>query len=82
LGNGKEARMDLYMGIDVSKARLDVAARPEGEAWSLPNDEEGVEELLGRLGVMRPALVVLDASRVAGGGREPQAGTRLRQGHG
>ncbi len=62
LGDSEEARMDPYVGVDVSKARLDIAARPGGEAWGLPNDEEGVEELLGRLGVMRPSLVVLEAS--------------------
>ena len=55
-------RMDVYVGIDVSKVRLDIAARPAGEAWSLPNDEEGIEELLDRLGKMRPSLVVLEAS--------------------
>ena len=30
--------------------------------WSLPNDEEGIEELLGRLGAMSPMLVVLEAT--------------------
>ncbi len=54
--------MDVYVGIDVSKVRLDIAARPAGEEWSLPNDEEGIEELLDRLGKMRPSLVVLEAS--------------------
>jgi transposase len=54
--------MDVYVGIDVSKARLDIAARPVGEAWSLPNEEEGIEELLDRLERMRPSLVVLEAS--------------------
>lgn len=54
--------MDLNVGIDVSKARLDVAARPGGEAWSHANDEEGIEALLDRLERMRPSLIVLEAS--------------------
>ncbi len=54
--------MDIYVGIDVSKAGLDVAARPGGETWRLPNDDGGVEELVGRLGEMRPSLVVLESS--------------------
>lgn len=31
--------MDIYVGIDVSKAGLDVAARSGGEVWRLLNDE-------------------------------------------
>ncbi len=54
--------MDLYVGIDVSKARLDIAARPSGERWRVANDEEGIGVLLDRLRGMRPALVVLEAS--------------------
>ncbi len=54
--------MDLYVGIDVSKARLDIAARPSGERWRVANDEEGIGALLDRLRGMRPALVVLEAS--------------------
>ncbi len=29
-----------YVGVDVSKAHLDVAARPGGQAWSVDNDLE------------------------------------------
>ncbi len=54
--------MELYVGVDVSKARLDIAARPSGETWRVVNDEEGIEALLDRLREMRPALVVLEAS--------------------
>ena len=30
-----------YVGIDVSKAQLDVALLPSAECWSEPNDESG-----------------------------------------
>ena len=33
--------MDVCVGIDVSKDRLDVAGRPVGEQWGAPNDEGG-----------------------------------------
>ena len=32
-----------FVGIDVSKAQLDVAIRPTGKRWVLPNDETGIE---------------------------------------
>ncbi|MDP9351333.1 MAG: IS110 family transposase [Chloroflexota bacterium] len=51
-----------YVGIDVSKARLDVAARPGGERWSVDNDEAGINELLAKLTGMAPSLVLLEAS--------------------
>jgi transposase len=51
-----------YVGVDVSKARLDVALLPSGESFAVSNDEEGLDELLGRLEDLRPALVVLEAS--------------------
>jgi transposase len=60
-----------YVGIDVSKARLDVALLPSGESFAVGNDEEGFDELLGRLeGPSDSALVVLEAS---GGFERPLA---------
>ncbi len=46
--------MKPYVGIDVSKARLDMAARPGGETWRGSNDEEGIEDLLLCLGGCGP----------------------------
>ena len=31
-----------FIGIDVSKATLDVAVRPQGTVWQVSNDEAGV----------------------------------------
>ena len=53
-----------YVGIDVSKATLDVGLRPTVQMWSVPNDEEGIGELVHQLGELSPALVV--CSRLAG----------------
>ena len=41
--------MEITVGIDVSKARLDVHVRPSGESFAVANDEAGVAELAGRL---------------------------------
>jgi transposase len=42
--------MEITVGIDVSKARLDVYVHPEGESFAVGNDEAGVEGLAERLG--------------------------------
>lgn len=36
---------ELYAGIDVSKGRLEVAVRPVGERFGVPNDDAGIDEL-------------------------------------
>ena len=48
----------VYVGLDVAKAKVDVAVRPSGECWSLPNTERGVEDLVARLRPLTPDLVV------------------------
>lgn len=52
----------MFIGIDVSKQRLDVHARPSGEEWSVANDAKGHAELVGKLVSMSPTLVVLEAT--------------------
>lgn len=52
----------IFIGIDVSKARLDVAVRPSGESESVSNDEGGIKALVKRLGEIHPALIVLEAT--------------------
>jgi len=63
----------LFVGVDVSKDRLDVAAHPEASSWSVPNDEAGIEDLVNRLGDLRPVCIVLEAT----GGLEMPALTAL-----
>ena len=41
--------MEITVGIDVSKARLDVHLHPLGEGFAVDNDEGGLEALVGRL---------------------------------
>ena len=56
---GGEAR---FVGIDVSKAQLDVAVRPTGKRWVLPYDETGIEGLIPQIVDLEPALVLLEAT--------------------
>ena len=53
---------DVFVGIDVSKDRLDVAARPSGESWQVANTELGITSLVKRLAKLQPTLVVLEAT--------------------
>lgn len=52
----------IYVGIDVSKAALDVAQRPAQPPWRYANDAVGIAELVGRLRALRPQLIVLEAT--------------------
>lgn len=50
-----------FIGIDVSKQRLDVAST-SGEPFHVPYDAAGLRHLVARLAALRPALVVLEAT--------------------
>ncbi len=54
-------RAQIFVGIDVSKAQLDMALRPEGR-FSASNDEAGFAQILERLKAAPPTLVVLEAT--------------------
>src|SRR5579884_948447 len=51
-----------FAGIDVAKDHLDVHLLPGGTAFRAANDEEGIADLVARLGAAAPALVVLEAT--------------------
>jgi transposase len=51
-----------FVGIDVSKDRLDVAFRPGGEDLQVANDRRGIARLARTLQGLRPELVELEAS--------------------
>jgi transposase len=56
------AELLIFVGIDVSKATLDVALRPSGTTVRLTNDPAGHAALVARLTPLAPALVVLEAT--------------------
>ena len=52
----------VFVGIDVAKAQLDIALRPSGERWAVPNDDAGIAALVTRLQAIAPPLMVLAAT--------------------
>ncbi len=51
-----------FIGIDVSKDKLDVAALPSGECWTLDYDQKNLKELIVCLHELAPTAVVLEAT--------------------
>jgi transposase len=61
----------VCVGMDVSKAQLDVALRPTDDGWHVSHDEPGMAILVERWQAMQPALIVWEATgglEVAGAG--------------
>ena len=54
--------MDVFVGIDVSKDRLDICIRPSGETFAVRRDDEGLASLVERLRALHPVLVALEAT--------------------
>jgi transposase len=52
----------VMVGIDVSKAKLDVALLPSGEQFTVSNDRDGIARLVERLRPSAPSRVVLEAT--------------------
>ena len=57
----------IYVGIDVAKAKVDVAVRPTGERWEVPRDAAGspqlvAEQLVSEMKTLGPSLVLLEAT--------------------
>ena len=63
----------IFVGIDVSKAHLDVAVRPDEIEWRSPNTDTGAREAANKLKDLDPDLVVLEAT----GGMEIPAASAL-----
>jgi transposase len=52
----------LFVGVDVSKSRLDIHVADAGGSLSLANDKPGIARLVKRLGKSRPRLIVVEAT--------------------
>lgn len=66
-------KIERFVGIDVSKARLDVHVRPGEEAFAVANDAAGIAGLVERLRTDVACLVVLEAT----GGLQERAAAAL-----
>ena len=57
-----EETKEVFVGIDVSKAQLDVAVGEDGAVWSISNDGDGLQKLVERLKAQSPTLVVVEST--------------------
>ena len=51
-----------YVGVDVSKDRLDVHILPEGTAFAVARDGKGLAELVERMGTLGPERIAVEAT--------------------
>lgn len=66
---------ERFVGIDVSKEKLDVAVRPTSQNWTASNDEPGIHQLVVSLKELAPKLIIIEAS----GGYEMPVVTALSE---
>ena len=52
----------VFVGIDVSKARLDVHVLPTGQAFAVDRDSKGLDDLAQQLIPLKPTLILLEAT--------------------
>jgi transposase len=52
----------MFVGIDVSKDRLDVHVHPSTEAFAVSRDGKGLEQLVDRLRTLSPTLIAVEAT--------------------
>ena len=65
----------MFIGIDVSKAAMDVAARPGDRTEQFKNSSGGIRQLVAWVVARSPSLVVLEST----GGFERTAAEALRR---
>lgn len=53
---------DIFVGIDISKSRLDVAVSPGDQTFTCPNHEAGIQQLVRRLQKLHPKIILLEAT--------------------
>jgi len=53
---------DLFAGIDVSKATLDLGTTESEQSVSFANSSDGIAELTAHLDALQPSLIVLEAT--------------------
>lgn len=52
----------VFVGIDVSKATLDIAVLPQGSAWQAEREDKAISALVEQLQRLAPRLIVLEAT--------------------
>lgn len=67
---------EIFIGIDVSKALLDIQIY-KGEAFQVANNDDGFKELLQHIVTLSPTLIVMEAT----GGLEQRCAAALASNH-
>jgi transposase len=57
-----QPKSNVFVGVDVSKDRLDVAVRPSGERKSFDNDKAGIARMTDDLGRLSPEIILFEAT--------------------
>src|SRR5206468_4168082 len=70
---GRMADRPCFVGLDISKAHVDVCVQPAGVSWRVDRDDAGLAALGARLQAYAPSLAVLEAT----GGYETAVVTAL-----
>lgn len=55
-------QVQVYIGIDVSKDSLDMAAYPSWQIWKYGNNKHGISKIVSKLTTIRPKLIVMEAT--------------------
>jgi len=53
---------NYFIGIDISKAQLDMVIRPTGKHSTHPNNQVGIIEIVTQLKALQPKLIVMEAT--------------------
>jgi transposase len=59
-GADMKKNVEIFVGIDISKAWLDVAVHEQEAAFRTSNDDAGIASLVKRLKKVKPTLIVLE----------------------
>ena len=62
MGEDDTMSSELFIGIDVSKDRLDISLRPTGQCLSFDNTDAGLDDLIRTLSELSPTLIVMEAT--------------------
>lgn len=65
----------FYIGVDISKAKLDVALGTNNSLLQVSNDQQGLKDLIKQLPAKKRSLIIMEAS----GGYEKYAANYLRE---
>lgn len=68
-------KVEIFVGIDISKAWLDIAVHEQTEVFRVRNDDEGIASLVKRMKKLKANLIVLEPT----GGFEKLVTAELRQ---